>query len=146
MDHFLDQAEGVLLKDRPTLRVDDLFPPLPPGNNPPVASLNVHWDAYHSSLQPITHATVSSETANQDLPLEPGEKVRSYDATDITGTLPTDYEVVMNAASDLVGVRPRDVAKMVEVLERRLIKARPTRSRTPSRSGSLRRTMSGTLA
>lgn len=135
-DAFLDRAEGVLLRDRPILRTDDLFPPPQPHEPFPAKAHQVFWDAYHTSPHPVFPSVVLNGYDNQDAPLVPGAEVRSYDYTDITGTLPEEYEVVVNTASELIGVRPRDVARAAEVLERRLIKAKPTLSRPPSRAGS----------
>lgn len=81
-------------------------------------------------------------TPNKQLPLLPGENIRSYAAYDLTGTLPHEYEVVLKAAAEVVGVRMRDVAKVVESIERRLGKVKSARSRSGSRSRAGSRTQS----
>ena len=79
---------------------------------------------------------------NKALPLLPGEGIRTYDSTDITGTLPREYEIVLQACSDVIGVPTEHIAKCVEVFERRLEKLRlenverdPYGSKQRSRSG-----------
>jgi RNA polymerase I-specific transcription initiation factor RRN7 len=68
--------------------------------------------------------------------LLPGEQYESYDAQDVTGTLPKRYEVVLKAAAQVVGVTPFDLGIVVELFERRMEKVRKERSRSQSRSRS----------
>lgn len=66
----------------------------------------------------------------------PGEKMRSYESDDITGTLPRAYETILDAAAQVIGVDQVDVADVIELYERRLEKARiegGRRSRSSSR-------------
>jgi hypothetical protein len=88
---------------------------------------------------------------NAELPSMPGEYLRSYDHTDLTGTLPGKYEVVLKAAAEVVGVEEEEVGRAVEVLERRLERVRKergergwsrhtSRERGRERSGSRERT------
>ena len=64
----------------------------------------------------------------------PGEKIESYDAQDMTGTLPKDYEVVLKAGAEVIGVKAYDVGIVVELFERRLEGIRKERSRSSSKS------------
>ena len=93
-----------------------------------------------------THQQIPSNTPNKQLPLLPGESIRSYAAYDLTGTLPPDYEIVLRAAAEVVGVRPRYVGKVVENIEVRLGKVKRARSRSGSRSrhGSRAQSRGGT--
>ena len=54
----------------------------------------------------------------------------------MTGTLPKDYEVVLKAGAEVIGVKAYDVGIVVELFERRLEGIRKERSRSRSRSRS----------
>jgi len=57
----------------------------------------------------------------------PGEGYRSYDAADVTGTLPAQLQTVLQAAADVVGVPVQLVAETVQLFERRMEARRPKR-------------------
>jgi hypothetical protein len=57
----------------------------------------------------------------------PGEAYRKYDASDITGTLPSAIDTVLHAAAEVIGVPVQLVADTVEVFERRMEAKRPRR-------------------
>jgi len=106
---------------------------------------NGRWRDLYSATEIITHRTIPADTPNKDLPLLPGEAVRSYNSRDITGILPTSYEVVLRAAAGVTGVREQEMARLVELIENKLSKAKvkrrnsnasDTRSRPNSRPGS----------
>lgn len=106
----------------------NLFPLPPatdiPARDPPLNS----WTAFHASVQPITLAApVPSSTRNKALPLMPGESYRSYAAADVTGTLPQDFELVLTAAGQVVGLSTQVMARTVEAFERRMETLRPRR-------------------
>lgn len=92
------------------------------------------WDRFHATVPRITPSTSALPASNRNLPLLPGEKVRSYSAADVTGTLPPQYATVVQAAAAVTGVTEEDVNKVVEVFERRLQKVRRGRSRSGSES------------
>lgn len=54
--------------------------------------------------------------------MEPGSGVRIYNTLDILGTVPGAYWTVLEAGARLTGVRPDDVAGVVERFERRLVR------------------------
>ncbi|ORY24983.1 hypothetical protein BCR39DRAFT_545473 [Naematelia encephala] len=120
------------------------FPPLNDNDNDNINS----WTTFHTSRSEadiVSLWTVPIDLRNKELPLMPGEKIKSYDASDITGTLPEKYEVVLRAAAQVVGVDPEDVARVVEKFETRIrnLMARRgdesrnrTRNQSPSRSAS----------
>lgn len=94
---------------------------------PPV---NESWDSFHSEAarRIVTLDTVPSLAGlTKDLPLMPGEKFKSYDPADVTGTLPRDYEVVLNSAAQVVGVEPETLAEVVQLYERKMDRQRPRR-------------------
>ena len=129
IDKWLDRCETVLLRDRP-VKDDDTFPLPPPAFTTRPEDDNAEsnsWSEYHAYAfgERIGPNHVDAQTRNAELPLIPGEKTRSYDATDFTGTLPPAFEVVINAAAEVVGVRPRDMTRIVENFERKLDHARP---------------------
>ncbi|WOO82107.1 uncharacterized protein LOC62_04G005609 [Vanrija pseudolonga] len=129
LDRFLDRCEDVLLKDR-----DHGAPgpfPLPTApRSTPRPPVNESWDSFHSlaARKIVTLDTVPSLAgATKDLPLMPGEKLKSYDPADVTGTLPRDYEVVLNSAAQVVGVESETLAEVVQVYERKMDRQRPRR-------------------
>lgn len=126
LDRYLDQCQAVLLGSHPTTTDAGPFP-LPPVSNAktPPSSL---WAEFHQSTDRIEHVPHVRDA------LEPGEKIRSWDAQDVTGELPRSYETVLRAGATLVGVNPTDVATTVEMYERKLEKVRRERSRSRSRS------------
>jgi RNA polymerase I-specific transcription initiation factor RRN7 len=97
------------------------------------------WTTYHiqASQSTIVPTTIPLTTNNKDIPLIPGEKVRSYDSDDVTGTLPPNYEVILNSAARVIGVEPEDVARVVEGFENRI---------HDMRRGRLRKSASGILS
>jgi hypothetical protein len=160
LDRFLDRCEHVLLRDRPLLNgtstrehcldpkltLDPVFP-LPSSTAVPAfgADEGASWRDFHASAENISHRTIPANTPNKDLPLLPGEAIRSYNSRDLTGTLPAPYEVILRAAAEVVGVRERDMARLVELIEMKLYKAKAKRrgsnaseqrSRPNSRPGS----------
>jgi len=54
--------------------------------------------------------------------LRPGERYRIYNSRDLFGTLPGDYEVVMERGSRWVGVSVDFLGGVVETYERRLVR------------------------
>jgi RPA family protein len=91
----------------------------------------------------VQMSKLSADVPNRDLPLLPGEKVRSYKADE--AALPSNYEVVVQAAAEVVGVEFRDVMKVVETYERKLEKVRKARgakSRSASRGRLSRKVLS----
>ena len=150
MEQFLEQAENVLVKNRQPARNIPSSDAGKRDNGTVMTPVNVfplhltedatfgperpNWDTYHASVHPTMHRLVASETSKD--PLLPAERIRSYRASDFTGILPDKYEIVLKAAAEVVGVRPRDVSKVVEIFERRLEKRRQIRSTSGSRTGS----------
>ena len=161
IDRYLDSFERVLLKDRDCVAgmsnhkssfeslnvpLEHIFElpaskPMPPKLPPPNSWADYH---FHSSSLPIGPSTVSTAVPNKYLPLLPGEKYKSYDWTDVAGTLPPSYAVVLNAAAQIVGVDTNHLAKVVEVYERRLEKVRVERG-VKSRSASRGRVTGASL-
>lgn len=131
IDTFLNDAEEVLLKDREQERWAAPNFPLPPRARvpePPTAWAS--WAAFreHARAYPVTQAPpIPASTRNDQLPLMPGEKIRSFDAADVTGTLPPQFELVADCAAQVAGVETQDLLEIVEVFERRLEKLRPKR-------------------
>jgi RNA polymerase I-specific transcription initiation factor RRN7 len=121
--------------------------PLPPRSqlDPEVPAAN-SWRAFHACLETIVPSRLSDEEPTHTIPLIPGDTLRSYDAKDLTGTLPPEYEVVLKAAAEVVGVAEEEVAQVVEILERRLERVRKDRGETlvRGRRGSRSRSKSRT--
>ena len=69
----------------------------------------------------------------------PGEALRSYDAADVTGTLPAGLEVVLTAAAQVIGVDTQAVSDIVEQFERRMEARRPRRGETTLNNPAIRR-------
>lgn len=118
----------------PTLRLTytgqflSQFPLLPVTPTPPKEPPPNSWADFHESVDPVRIAKPSVATGNnRELPLMAGESYKSYDAKDITGTLPESLETVLQAAADVVGVTQQQVAQIVEVFEGRMEKRRPRR-------------------
>ena len=126
IDRYLNQCEAVLLRDRhPTADTTD-FPlrpsePVLPDALPPSSWRNFRATSLGDVIEQVP---VPAVTANKSLPLMPGEKLKSYVANDTTGTLPRDYEIVLDAAAQVIGVEQGDVAGIVELYESRLDRAR----------------------
>lgn len=117
------------------LRSDISAFPLPPRSDiDPKVPAASSWRAFHACLETIAPSRVADEEPTHTIPLIPGDSLRSYDAKDLTGTLPPEYEVVVKAAAEVVGVAEGEVAQVVEVLERRLEKVRKDRGETRGRS------------
>ncbi|EKC99696.1 hypothetical protein A1Q2_06006 [Trichosporon asahii var. asahii CBS 8904] len=131
IDAFLNDAEEVLLKNREQERWAASNFPLPPKSRLPEAP--TAWQSWapfraHAAANPVTQAPpIPSSTRNDALPLMPGEKIRSFDASDVTGTLPPDFELVADCAAQVAGVETQELLEIVEVFERRLEKLRPKR-------------------
>ncbi|WRT67298.1 uncharacterized protein IL334_004266 [Kwoniella shivajii] len=129
IDAFLVKAEKVLIDHR--TEPNDVTPfPLP---NPlkltdPLIIPN-SWANFHSTLQPsnlIAHTPIQANLGiNKFLPLMPGEKVLSFPSNDPTVDLPSDFEVILSAGSEIIGWDKKEVLIAVEVLEKRLEKLRP---------------------
>ncbi|KAL1412621.1 hypothetical protein Q8F55_000368 [Vanrija albida] len=129
LDRFLDRCEDVLLKDR-DYGTPGPFPLPATTRTTPRPPVTESWDSFHSEAarKIVTLDTVPSLAGlTNDLPLMPGEKLKSYDAADVTGTLPPDYEIVLNSAAQVVGVEPEALAEVVQVYERRMEHQRPRR-------------------
>lgn len=142
IDDFLDQCEDILLKHREYGMAGNAFP-LPSrlqADSP--SSPPDPWTSFHDEAKrdPVIQATpIAPDTANAELPLMPGDAVRSFGVNDIS-YLPRDLQIVIRAAADVVGVLPTQVADVVELFERKMEKERPRRV-----YGDLRRRFSGGL-
>jgi hypothetical protein len=121
IDQYLDHCEAVLLRDRHPIP-DTTFPLRPSTSIPADIRTPRPGADFHTSstVDRISQSPVPSDTKNKMLPLMPGEKIKSYDAHDITGILPLAYEIVLDAAAQMVGVEQVDVARVVKLYERRL--------------------------
>jgi RNA polymerase I-specific transcription initiation factor RRN7 len=126
IDRYLDTCETVLLSNHPQTTDAGPFPLLPTSTVPPRPK--TPWTAFNPS-----HRPGSPPPGNF---LQPGEKIESYDAQDLTGTLPKTYEVILKAGAEVIGVKAFDVGVFVELFERRLEGVRKERSRSRSRSRS----------
>ncbi|KAK8869704.1 hypothetical protein IAR55_000272 [Kwoniella newhampshirensis] len=127
IDIYLTKCEAVLLDHRP--EIPDAVPfPLPPsvGIPPPLIPPNT-WHSYHTNVKTVQHSPLRQDKTNKTLPLMPGEKILSYDSTDLTGELDDSVEVVLRAASEVVGCDMRELMSIVEVFERKLEKIRITK-------------------
>lgn len=129
LDRYLDQCQTVLLGNHTSSTDAGLFPLGPPSDTPPAPDRS--WTDFHQKA-PLMSIIPTPE--NQGL--EAGEKIRSWDSKDVTGELPVEYETVVKAAAEVIGVTPRDVGVIVEVYERKLDKMSRERSRSRSRSMS----------
>ncbi|KAG9018840.1 hypothetical protein FRB90_009127 [Tulasnella sp. 427] len=71
-----------------------------------------------------TRSTPESRTPSpgSKAPLLPAAQYTVYNSHDILGSLPYDYEVILEVASKWVGVGKEDVAALVDTYERRLLK------------------------
>jgi len=125
IDRYLDKCETILLSTHSKSTDAGPFPLLPSSSVPP--KTQAPWTAFDPAYK--------SPSPPEDY-LEPGEKIESYDAQDLTGTLPKDYEIILKAAADVIGVKAYDVGVVVELFERRLEGIRKERSRSRSRSRS----------
>lgn len=132
IDGFLNDAEDVLLKDREQERWAAPNFPLPPrARLPPEPTAWASWAPFRERARanPVTQAgPLPSSTRNDELPLMPGEKVRSFDAADVTGTLPPQFELVAACAAQVAGVDVQELLGVVEVFERRIEGQRPKRN------------------
>lgn len=100
--------------------------------NPPPST---QWEAFYTKAwtNPVTQAAAPKmSTPTRSLPLMPGERLKSYDTDDITGSLPPQLEAVLQAAADVIGVDASEVAEVVERFERRMEAARPRRVQSNS--------------
>ena len=127
IDRYLNHCRDVLLQDRYPIS-DSTFPIFEANTEDAMSghSLRNTWRKFHNdnSAHIIPHYSVPSDMANKALPLMPGEKIRSYDAGDVMGTMPRAYDVVLRAASELIGVKQMDLSEVVELYERRLEQVR----------------------
>jgi len=97
---------------------------MPSVESPPQPDIT-SWTKFHSTHNPLIEITeVNEDIPNKSLPAMPGEGVRIYDASDITGILPEQYEVVLRAAAGLVGVTEEYLGEVIENLERKLERRR----------------------
>ena len=126
LDRYLDKCETILLSTHSKSTDAGPFPLLPQSSVPP--RVPRPWTVFDSAYK-----SPSTPLGNH---LTPGEKIESYDAQDMTGTLPKDYEVVLKAGAEVIGVKAYDVGIVVELFERRLEGIRKERSRSRSRSKS----------
>ena len=132
LDRYLDQCQTVLLGNHSLSTDTGPFPLEPPSDIPPATHRS--WAEFHQTV-PLTNIVPTPE--NQGL--ESGEKLRSWDSKDITGELPREYETVLKAAAEVIGVTPQEVGVVVEVYERKLDKMGREKSRSRSRSRSMSR-------
>lgn len=135
LDRYLDRCETVLLRDHNQDPTTSPFPLLPTSNleATPIAST---WEDIHQSAArlPVNDDASALEVALESL--ESGAQYTSYDARDYTGTLPDAYETLLMSASDLVGVSKWEIADVVELFDRRLLKVSRRRNSARSRSAS----------
>ncbi|RXK35145.1 hypothetical protein M231_07593 [Tremella mesenterica] len=134
IDRYLDASEAILLKDR-DLTFGGPFPiptshPAPPKIPPPNS-----WAAFHASFLRPQSTNLLNMPTDEVLP-SPGEFYTSFIASDVGGVLPNDLQVLMDAASQVIHVDPREMNKTLEILETRLrsILSNGWRSRSRSRS------------
>ncbi|KDQ64561.1 hypothetical protein JAAARDRAFT_52507 [Jaapia argillacea MUCL 33604] len=118
LDAYLDFCDKALLgtrdfKQEPSV-LSHLFP-LKRTN--PEAPENPILKPQHPSLS----ASVPDNTKNGD-ELRPGESYRIYNARDIFGTLPGEYETVVQRGGRWAGVSDECVNAIVERFERRLVR------------------------
>lgn len=135
LDLYLDQCQSVLLDYHSTATDAGPFP-LPHMSDTP-ATNEPSWKEHHQSVELIR--PVSTDPANPRL--SPGERVRSWDAQDVTGELPMEYETVLQAAAQVIGLTPHDVGVVVQLYERQLDKVKKERSRSRSASRSRARSV-----
>jgi RNA polymerase I-specific transcription initiation factor RRN7 len=126
IDRYLDKCETILLSTHSKTTDAGPFPLLPPSSVPPKAQ--PPWTAFDP-----TYKHPSPPTGDH---LTPGQAIESYEAQDLTGNLPQDYEVILKGAAEVIGVKAYDVGIVVELFERRLEGVRKERSRSRSRSKS----------
>ncbi|WWD16029.1 hypothetical protein CI109_100454 [Kwoniella shandongensis] len=127
IDAYLFKCESVLLNHRQDIPDANPFT-LSTAGSPPVSLIPPNsWHSHHINTQTVTHAPLRQDETNRTLPLMPGEKILSYDSTDITGELEDTFEVVLRAASEVVGWETTDLMGLLEVLERRLERIRMTK-------------------
>ena len=140
LDSYLDTCESILLRDRHPVADAGGFP-LPQTTFEPTPSPHINpWTPFHAAPSDcITPWTVPPDLSNRSLPPMPGERYRSFDASDVTGTLPREYELLLESAAHVVGITQTEMAEVVESFERRLEKHR-TRNGDRSRSQSRGRT------
>jgi len=125
IDRYLDKCETILLSTHSKTTDAGPFPLLPQSSVPP--KVQRPWTAFDPTCIP------PSPLGDH---LTPGQVIESYDAQDMTGTLPKDYEIILKAAAEVIGVKAYDVGIVVELFERRLEGIRKERSRSRSRSKS----------
>jgi len=126
LDRYLDTCETILLSNHSTITDAGPFPLLPKSTVSPKPQ--TPWTAFNPSYRP------SSPPLGEYL--QPGQGIESYDAQDLTGTLPVSYEIILKAAAEVIGVKAYDVGIVVEMFERKLEGVRKERSRSRSRSRS----------
>lgn len=126
IDRFLDLSQTVLLDSHTSTSDTGPFT-LPPRSDLSPAQPR-SWTDFHQTVRP--------HGLGLDSKLKAGENLRSWDAQDITGELPGQYETILQVAAEIIGVQPTDIATMVETYERKLDKLRKERSRSRSRSRS----------
>ncbi|WVQ77975.1 hypothetical protein IAT38_000056 [Cryptococcus sp. DSM 104549] len=131
LDSFLDECEALLLDHRPPIPEASHFPlPVTTTLPPPIGTPN-SWHNHHRINPLIDHTPIPVQTrqSNKPLPLMPGEKLRSYDASNLAGELPEPYSIVLQAAALVTGWDKADISKAVEVFERKLERVRVKRGR-----------------
>ncbi|WWC60925.1 uncharacterized protein I303_103501 [Kwoniella dejecticola CBS 10117] len=131
MDAFLFKAERILLSHREEPSDVSMFPLTPHAPHEESVVPANSWANFHSNTatqtsNQIRHNPIKpNEGINKSLPLMPGEKIQSFPSNDPFLELPTELEVVSNAAAELIGWDAVEVSRVVEALERRLEKIRP---------------------
>lgn len=134
IDLYLDQCEKVLLNHHPGDTEAGPFTLMPSSGLRPSDGVVPEWNDHHNPAPQHAPAPLPDPDG-----LVPGEQYVSWDAQDFTGTLPNTYETVLNAASDVIGVSKWEIADVVELFDRRLMKVwrkKYARSRSRSRSSS----------
>jgi hypothetical protein len=126
IDRYLDKCETILLSTHSKHTDAGPFPLLPPSSIPP--KVQTPWTAFNPAYIPPSPPVGDH--------LTPGQAIESYDAQDLTGTLPKDYEIILKAGAEVIGVKAYDVGIVVELFERRLEGIRKERSKSRSRSRS----------
>ncbi|WVR05321.1 hypothetical protein IAU60_002335 [Kwoniella sp. DSM 27419] len=126
LDAFLDRCQHALLDHRPELPDASPFPlPASQAASETIITPN-SWDAFHAQVPTMGHQPLDTATnTNKALPLMPGEKVRSYLSSEPLLGMSSDLEVVLQAASEVVGWDRSELLHGMEHLERKMDHIRP---------------------
>ncbi|EJU06182.1 hypothetical protein DACRYDRAFT_44696 [Dacryopinax primogenitus] len=120
-DAYLSFAQHALVDPRPSINKpeDDLLPrffPLPSVPRPDAHGDHIGPSSAFPSNTDFTATPLSRDPAA----LQPGNKHVVYSHLDKNGTVPEEYELVLQTAAGWARVEEQDVLTVVEVYERRL--------------------------